>query len=35
MLWVSMLLARIGRILQLQPNLQIEITADQSKKELN
>lgn len=27
------LLARIGRILQLQPNLQIEITADQSNKE--
>lgn len=31
----TQLLARIGRILQLQPNLQIEITADLSKKELN
>lgn len=31
----NQLLARIGRILQLQPNLQIEITADQSNREPN
>lgn len=29
----TQLLSRIGRILQLQPNLQIEITADQSNQE--